>query len=233
MDNVKLLERIDTKYVLHEQKLVGLLAEINDKYRLLVIEDVAVHPYETVYFDTPEFNLYMMHHNGRRNRYKLRCRKYVNSGDTFFEIKRKTNTSRTIKKRIEIENMPDSLSDKMKQYVTDNASPQKQNYVPSLQVFFDRLTFVNIEGTERLTIDLNVRYKSHQSEAALENIVIVEVKQEKHSVSPFRMLMKQQRQQKTYISKYCLGLISTNHDLKMNRFKEKISYINKLGHETD
>ena len=233
MDNVKLLERIDTKYVLHEQKLVGLLAEINDKYRLLVIEDVAVHPYETVYFDTPEFNLYMMHHNGRRNRYKLRCRKYVNSGDTFFEIKRKTNTSRTIKKRMEIESMPDSLSDKMKQYVTDYASPHKQNYVPSLQVFFDRLTFVNIEGTERLTIDLNVRYKSHQSEAALENIVIVEVKQEKHSVSPFRMLMKQQRQQKTYISKYCLGLISINHNLKMNRFKEKISYINKLGHETD
>jgi hypothetical protein len=231
MDHVKLLNRIDTKFIIHENQLCEYLAEIASHYNLLVIRDVSLHPYETLYFDTPGFHLYQMHHNGMGNRYKLRCRKYVNSGISFFEIKLKTNTSRTIKNRIQIGNIVEMLDDSMNQYIRDNTPGHYQKYFPSLRVFFDRLTLVNKQANERLTFDLNLRYLHDGVEKKIDKIVIVEVKQEKHSISPFRELMKMHRQPHNYVSKYCMGLTCMNKNLKMNNFKQKISALNKLGYD--
>jgi hypothetical protein len=231
MDHVKLLNRIDTKYILHEDQLKEYLAAMTKQYSLLVIDGKLFHPYETLYYDTPDFNLYQMHHNGKRNRYKLRCRKYVNSGVSFFEIKTKTNTRRTIKDRIQIENIPDSLDSTLNQYISDHTPGEFHNYIPSLNVFFDRITLVNKSANERLTFDINLRYKRNGVEKEVRNLVIVEVKQDKDSVSPFRELMKMQRQHRSYLSKYCVGLTSLHKELKKNNFKHKIFELNKLGYD--
>ncbi len=214
MDHVQLLNRIDTKYILHEDQLQEYLAAIESKYKILVIGGELFHPYETLYFDTPDFQLYQMHHNGKRNRFKLRCRKYVNSGISFFEIKTKTNTSRTIKNRIQIANIPDSLDENLNQYISDNKPGESRDYVPSLQVYFDRITLVNKTANERLTFDINLRYKCNGDEKTIQDLVVVEVKQGKNSVSPFRELMKKQRHPQNYISKYCVGLTSIHKELK-------------------
>jgi len=103
--------------------------------------------------------------------------------------------------------------------------------MPVLRVFFERLTLVNKHANERLTVDLNLRYKNNGSEREIENMVIVEVKQEKYSISPFRELMKQHKQHKNYLSKYCLGITCLNSELKKNRFKQKINALNKLGYD--
>ena len=231
MDHVKLLDRIDTKFIVHEDQLPEYLGTVNGEYSLLRIAGKSVHPYETLYFDTPDYNLYRMHHNGRRNRFKLRCRKYVNSGIAYFEIKSKTNTRRTIKKRIRIDNIPETLSEQLNQYIRLHTPGNYHNFVPALRVFFDRLTFVNKQANERLTIDLNLRYERNGVEKKIEKIAIVEVKQEKHSISPFRQLMKQQRLQNNYLSKYCLGLICLIKGIKMNRFQQKINALTKLGYD--
>jgi len=231
MDHVKLLDRIDTKYVIHENQLPDYLASLKEQYSLLVIEGQSVHPYETLYFDTPGFRLYHMHHNGIRNRYKLRCRKYVNSGITYFEIKSKTNTGRTIKKRMGIDSIPETLNEPLNQYIIKHVSGAFEEYIPALRVFFDRITLVNNSANERLTIDTNLRYKVDGFEKAISGIVIVEVKQEKHSISPFRQLMKVHRQPRNYLSKYCLGIICLNNGQKKNRFKKKINALNKLGYD--
>jgi len=231
MDHVKLLDRIDTKFVINEGQLSDYLEAVVPDYYILTIGGESLHPYETLYFDTPAFQLYQMHHNGVRNRYKLRCRKYVNSGISFFEIKKKTNTSRTIKKRIQVERIPDSLDAPLNQYIKEHTPGILHNYVPALRVFFDRLTFVNKIANERLTLDLNLRYTCNGAEKKIDRIVIAEVKQEKHSVSPFRELMKVNHQQKNYLSKYCLGLACLNKGLKRNRFKQKIDALNKLGYD--
>jgi len=231
MDHVKLLNRIDTKYILHEDQLQEYMAAIANQYSLLVISGKLFHPYETLYYDTPDFHLYQMHHNGKRNRYKLRCRKYVNSGVSFFEVKTKTNTSRTIKDRLQIENIPDSLDSTLNQYISDHTPGEFQDYIPSLQVYFDRITLVNKSANERLTFDINLRYKRNGDEKEIRNIVIVEVKQEKNSVSPFRELMKRQRQHQSYLSKYCVGLTNLHKELKMNNFKHKVFELNKQGYD--
>ena len=231
MDHVKLLDRIDTKYILHKDQLQSLLAEIETHYSLLVIGGKSLHPYETLYFDTPDFHLYQMHHNGKLNRYKLRCRKYVSSGISFFEVKSKTNRHRTVKNRIQIDNIPEKLNEQLNQYIYDHTPGDYQEYVSSLRVFFDRITLVNKHANERLTIDLNLRYTNNGMEKKIPKIVIAEVKQQKNSISPFRELMKMHRQSQNYMSKYCLGLTCLHKELKTNSFKHKIYTLDKLGYE--
>jgi hypothetical protein len=231
MDHVKLLDRIDTKFVIHENQLPDYLATIAKEYNLLVISGKSLHPYETLYYDTPGFHLYQMHHNGKRNRYKLRCRKYLDSGISFFEIKSKTNTRRTIKKRMQVADIPITLSKQLNTYIGENTPGDYKNYIPALRVYFDRLTLVNKQCNERLTFDLNLRYKSNGVEKKILNIIIVEIKQRMHSFSPFRELMKINRQPRNYLSKYCIGLTCTNSGLKMNRFKQKILTLTKLGYD--
>jgi hypothetical protein len=231
MDHVQLLDRIDTKFVIREDQLLDVLEAIKEKYNILVINGVSLHPYETLYFDTPGLHLYRMHHNGIRNRYKLRCRKYVNSGISFFEIKSKTNTSRTVKDRMKLECFVETLDESLNQYIKEHTPGKYQDYIPVLKVYFDRLTLVNKKANERLTFDINLSYKNNGTEAKIPGIVIVEIKQEKCSASPFQELMKQNRQPKNYLSKYCLGLTCLDNGLKKNLFKQKINDLNKLGYE--
>jgi hypothetical protein len=231
MDHVKLLDRVDTKFVIHEDHLHSYLSQMSSYYDLLMIDGQSVHPYETLYFDTPAYQLYMMHHNGQRNRYKLRCRKYINSGISYFEIKSKTNTGRTVKKRMRVESIPESLNEPLSAYVNTHVPDGFNEYMPVLRVFFERLTLVNKNGKERLTVDLNLRYQSNGSDRRIEKIVIIEVKQENHSISPFRQLMKINRQPRNYLSKYCLGITCLHGELKRNRFKQKINALNKLGYD--
>lgn len=231
MDHVKLMDRIDTKFILHEAQFPEYLSVLSSQYTILVIGGTSVHPYETLYYDTPDFRLYRMHHNGKRNRYKLRCRKYVNSGISFFEVKSKTNTSRTIKKRMPVKEIPEMLTDQLNKYIQENTPGLYPTYIPVLRVFFDRLTLVNKQANERLTFDLNIRYSCNGDTKAIHNMVIAEVKQEKHSVSPFRTLMKLNHQHKHYLSKYCIGVTCLNKDLKRNLFKQKINKLTKLGYD--
>lgn len=231
MDHVQLLDRIDTKYVIHKQQLSEYLRQVTSHYRLLKINDKLVHPYETLYFDTPGFQLYKWHHNGIWNRYKLRCRKYVNTGTSFFEIKTKTNKNRTSKARIQINGIPDFLDASLQQYVDEHIHERFPEYIPALRVFFDRITLVNTEETERLTFDLNLRYECKGVEKKISNIVVVELKQGKHAISIFRELMKKNHQHQGYLSKYCIGLASMQKDLKANNFKHNIFELKKLGYE--
>jgi hypothetical protein len=220
MDHVKLLNRIDTKFVFREDQLGNYLKKISAYYSVLTIDGKYLHPYETLYFDTPAFN-----------RYKLRCRKYSNSGISFFEIKSKTNKDRTIKERIQVADIPERLDDHLSQYISEHTTGGLHDFIPSLRVYFDRLTFVNKNGNERLTFDLNLRYNCNCGDKIIENMVIVEVKQDKNTVSPFLELMKLERQPHNYISKYCMGLTCLHKTLKMNNFKQKFTTLNKLGYD--
>jgi len=231
MDHVKLLNRIDTKFIIHEDRLTEYLSAISNQYSLLKIGGKSIHPYETLYFDTPDFHLYQMHHNGKRNRFKLRCRKYTNTGIAFFEVKSKTNQDRTVKNRIQVANIPEMLDEPLNQYISEHTPGELQSYIPALRVYFDRLTLVNRQANERLTFDMNLRYKCNGDEKEILNIVIVEVKQEKYTLSPLRELMRVQRQPRNYMSKYCLGLTCLHKELKMNNFKHKINILNKLGYD--
>lgn len=229
MDHVKLLDRIDTKYVINQDSLEGYLLALQDKYRVLSIDGILVHPYETLYYDTPDYRLFRMHQSGRQNRFKIRFRKYVNSDIAFFEIKSKNNTDRTIKKRVLVESIFETLNGSLNKFITSHTSGAFHEYVPVLRVFFNRITLVNILANERLTIDTDIRYASNGDEKNMERLVIIELKQEKLVDSPFMQLMDGKGLHENYISKYCQGVVNMNKDLKKNLFKHRLNKLNKPG----
>ena len=100
MDRVSLMDRIDSKYVFHIEDLASLLDELKKDYAVLDVNDTKISQYETLYFDTPQFDLYHYHQRGKFNRFKFRIRKYVESNLLFFEVKFKNNKGRT--KKIEL-----------------------------------------------------------------------------------------------------------------------------------
>ena len=101
MESIKLMNRLDTKYVATKRQLIELLQLVQDKYYVQTIGTTTICPYRTTYFDTDEHTMYMMHHNKRARRTKVRVRTYLSSGDlTFLEVKKKNNHGRTKKKRI-------------------------------------------------------------------------------------------------------------------------------------
>jgi hypothetical protein len=104
MDEVSFLQRTDTKYVFHRSRLEDLLNEMHSLFSLLIINDSGIQDYKTVYFDTPNFDMFQQHHNGVRDRFKIRARQYINSNLFFLEVKTKNNKGVTSKKRLRQQN---------------------------------------------------------------------------------------------------------------------------------
>ena len=55
MDSIKLMNRIDSKYLTNEDVLLAILRDAHaEGYRALVVEGKKVSPYNSMYYDTPE-----------------------------------------------------------------------------------------------------------------------------------------------------------------------------------
>ena len=87
MEGVELMNRTDTKFVVSLDQLLSILEEVKKTYRILEVNDVRFSHYETLYYDTDEFLFYTRHHNGKKNRWKIRKRSYVDSDLSFLELK--------------------------------------------------------------------------------------------------------------------------------------------------
>ncbi|MBN8702549.1 MAG: polyphosphate polymerase domain-containing protein [Bacteroidetes bacterium] len=229
IDAVKLMDRVDTKFTFHNNKLSTILSQLKNSYRILSINDTRIHPYESVYFDTSDFKLYLQHHNGKLNRFKLRYRKYATNNKIFFEIKKKNNQGRTSKKRIQVPALDTGINQTCLDFVKKEVDSSRA-FEYKLSNYFSRITFVNNLFTERITIDFNLILKNDSSTKSFENIVIAEVKHAKGCKSDFVKLMRENRIANTSISKYCLGVISLYPNVKYNAFKEKIIKLNKIKH---
>jgi hypothetical protein len=231
MDGVKLMDRTDKKFVFNRGRLDSLLTELQDDYLLLQINGVVFNRYETLYFDTNEFNLYHEHHRGKSSRYKVRARKYVDSNLHFFEVKFKNNKGRTIKNRIKLKEIENEIGAESSSFLK-SISPLNANTLhPKLWSNCTRITLVNKKSKERLTIDIDLQFKNDKEEINLQNLVIAEVKQEKASGSTFVDLMKKERIKEGSISKYCIAVVSLFDEVKKNNFKQKLNTLNKINHD--
>jgi hypothetical protein len=231
MDRVKLLNRVDLKFPFRSSLLPEVLAELNSGYMVLDIGGVRLNRYETQYYDTDGLSLYIMHHNGRLNRFKVRTRKYVETGQVYFEIKFKNNKARTLKERI-ILNGNEAESEEMKRNYMLGKTPLDPALMrPSIAVMYTRMTFVNHGFTERITIDTDIRFRKGETERSLPGVVIAEVKQERSKSSIFNALMHKSHVESLSVSKYCLGVILLNDKVRYNRFKPKLIQLNKICHE--
>ena len=227
MDSVKLLNRVDSKYVMSKAQFIALLPQLNTEYNSLQIDGLRSANYKSLYFDTEDFKYYNDHHNGRVNRYEVRTRKYLDSELCFFEIKHK-NKGRTDKKRVKIIDFNNEITGKSDDLLKD-VIEYDPDLTPCLWNSFERVTLVNNERKERLTFDIGLNFSWDNQDFGFEDIVIAEVKQEINDRNtPCRRLFKSKMIRQAKVSKYCIGMGLLYPELKTNRFKKKYLLIDKI-----
>ena len=229
LDRVRLLDRQDTKFVFNQIDLPHILEKLKPFYRILEINNDRVYTYDTTYFDTDDFYFFVQHHNGSRNRFKVRYRRYSSNKKSFFEIKIKNNKDRTIKKRLKVDEINEYLGDLEGDLVSKIIGLSPSQLTPKLDLEFSRITLTDNNFNERLTIDANLSAKNGTSNKIFGQLIISEIKQNKYNPkSDFIRILRNLKIQEMRFSKYCMGLLHVNNNLKYNRFKPRLIQINKI-----
>ena len=233
MRSVKLMNRIDTKYVASEEGVLRLLIEVSKcGYRAQVHGGVIAARYDTRYYDTESRDMYIVHHNRQLTRQKIRTRHYEDGAATYLEVKNKNNRGRTKKKRIEIpiENLMDFAGNsEALSFIEPLARYNIKSLSPAIATRFVRITIVNPELTERITIDLDLEFTDLRSGRVgkIDGMAIIEIKQDGNIRSKAKDILNTLRIKPMRISKYCLGTALTVDGIKRNRMIEKIRRIEK------
>ena len=229
MDSVKLMNRIDTKFVTSMSCLSAFLAlAARAGYRVACIDGERICGYDTTYYDTPDCRMYIDHHNRRLVRRKVRVRTYLGSGITFLEVKNKNNHGRTSKKRVSCSAQAPFSSNE--DFLEKVAHYRPEDLSPALRTRFSRITLVSPQLSERLTIDMDLCFDNFRSgaESSLKDAVIIELKQDGRCASSAREMLLEKRIFPLKVSKYCIGTALTCPLIKQNRFKIKIRSIEKI-----
>jgi len=232
MDDVALLCRSDTKYILGEEQLSQVLAGLTGHYQILEIDGRWLHRYRTLYFDTSDLALYLQHHSGWRNRYKVRQRAYADSGLTFLEVKQKTNGHTTVKSRMQIPALCSQIAPDAKAFLRTTYPYPVEALEPKLLNTFQRLTLVSMHSVERVTVDVGLCFLWNDAHVSLAGIAVAEVKQDGFSAdSQFVRQMRASGVGATGISKYCIGVSMLYPEVKHNSFEPQLRQIARLVHE--
>jgi len=228
MDSVRLMNRTDTKFMVSRAQLQGMLVHLSSSYRILEVEGIRLNRYQTLYYDTADFRCYRQHHNGKRNRFKIRKREYVESQLSFLEYKEKTNKGRTIKSRIKLGAIEEEINEKENAFI-DERTHEHREYEPKLWNSFGRITLVDTKAGERLTIDTDITFQFGDRSAGIPELVIIEVKRDEQSgASEVLRQLKHQLVRPESMSKYCLGVALLYPEMKSNNFKQKLLKIEKI-----
>lgn len=242
MKGIKLMNRIDTKFVTSVPKLMQLLAMARDRYRVQETGGLRLIPYSTLYYDTPDLSMYTTHHCGQMPRQKVRVRSYVASHLSFLEVKTKDNHRRTRKKRVEypayrpghteasMRFVPDQVDEPTIAFLGEHLKLAPAAIVPQVENSFNRITLVNDEHTERLTIDTSLMFHNLTTgrDCDLTGLAIIELKRDGRCFSPVIEMLRELRIKPMGFSKYCMGTALTNPAARINRFKIRLHTVERI-----
>lgn len=216
----ELQTRVDRKYLVPAPDFLTLAAELAPGFRVLQIAGRRMFGYESVYFDTPELSLYRAHLQGRRRRYKIRTRTYLDSDETMFEVKLKGRRGETVKER-----QPHPVTDRSR------ITPEARNFLdgllereyglrapalqPSLTTTYSRSTLVDLAGGHRLTCDVDLACTADSTREMTRDHVLVESKTS-GAGGPADLVLRELGIRPVSVSKYCVGIALLNPDLPGN-----------------
>ncbi len=229
LDEVNLSDRYDTKSIFSDKLLPAFLEQLLSFYRVLEMNGRRSFQYESLYYDTPELKSYTDHQRGKARRHKFRFRRYVDCGDSFFEIKARHGTGRNLKERIPANGSGFALTEAIKEKIKAQAGIDSGSLIPSLKVTVSRITLLHKNRSEKVTFDTGIRFHLGGKTKHLDNLVIAEVKQMRHDPdSDFFMALRKLGIYPVSFSKYCIGIASLNEKVKANNFKQSLLRINKI-----
>ncbi len=229
LDQVSLMERTDKKFLVNIKEIREILKEISKDYYILEINNERMLEYSTYYYDTEDDRLYVNHHNGKLNRYKVRKRTYVETQTSFLEVKFKTNKGKTVKVRTHTSGDVQVLNDSDKSFLREHFPINPDLLESKTYNGFKRITLTDKNLTERCTIDFCFRFESNGAKARHDGFAIIELKQNRNSKSSkLNDCLFKRRIKETGFSKYCMGRSLIEADLKRNAFKPKMRLLNKI-----
>lgn len=224
------MNRVDTKFLTTLPVLNNLLQVASPDFFIQVNDNLRNMRYYTRYFDTNDTRMYIDHQRGKKSRRKIRIRQYLDSELLpFLEIKNKNNKGRTKKKRVSMDLGNDIT--KYAEFVSSHSEFEVDDLSPKIENRFKRITLVNKEKTERITIDSSIEFHNFVTgiEVVLPELVIIEWKRDGLNYnSRLKPLLREFRIPETGFSKYCVGMAMTDSNLPKNRLKKRIRKIDKI-----
>jgi len=221
-----LLDRMENKYVIAVPALRPILIGLASQFDVLAIDDEVVFRYETVYFDSRDLVAYRDHAQGKRKRFKIRSRRYVESDLCFFEVKLKGVRGRTIKERMAYTPAEHgTMTSDARAFVSAcfrdvYGIDFPYDVGPSLPMRYQRVTLVGKRVAERVTVDFALEFQRDDRSwlAAPSSFAIVEVKSELGR-GLADGIIRSHGLRGTACSKYCVGLNVMLPNLRYNAFK--------------
>lgn len=223
MEVAELQTRNEYKYLLTAEQFVELSGKL-EALRVLQIDAKRLFAYESVYFDSPELDLFRAHRQGRRKRYKVRTRTYLDSRESLFEVKLTGGRGESVKHRLpyRIEDRF-HLSDTAGDFLAGTLREQYKNVRPpeldvSLTTHYGRTTFVDHRDNARLTCDIDLACtRVGQTEYGPDRILV-----ESKSVSSGRadVVLADMGLRPISLSKYCMGIALTNPHMAANPWNQ-------------
>lgn len=225
--------RVDRKYLLHRTALASVLAELPAGTRVLDIDGERSLRYASQYFDTPSLDSYYGAARGRRRRFKVRSRTYVDSGGSYLEVKTRGGRAVTVKDRVPVHG--DVLDSDAVAYASEllagagipDAPRLADALVPVLVTRYRRATLL-LPATEahdasRGTIDTELAWISHDGRMLrLPASVIVETKSGQRAGALDRALWRQRHRPAT-VSKYGTGMAALHPTLPSNKWRSALT----------
>lgn len=220
-DAVALQTRVDRKYVVDASTLDALLGGLAHRLAALEIDGLRSFAYESVYFDTADLESYRAAAHGRRRRYKVRTRTYVDQRATMLEVKTRGARKATVKTR---QHHPYALRHRLDgeaAHFVDTTIGRRglaATLVPTLSTAYHRSTLADLDDVARLTIDAELRCTRPDGRAVrLDDAFVVETKSSGSPSAADRWLWTHgYRPDK--ISKFGTGMAALDPSLPANKW---------------
>jgi hypothetical protein len=221
--------RTDRKYLVPIDRFAAFVALLPEQMAVLDIGERRLFRYESVYFDTPDQHLYRQHLQGRRRRYKVRSRTYLDSGDCMFEVKLKGRRSQTVKAR-----MPYQVDDRhtitseargfLDETLNDQYGLTSPALEPTLTTSYTRATLVDLERGARLTCDVDLVCSGNgQVAVGATDHVLVESKSDGRDSTADRAL-RELGVRPVGLSKYCIGTALVDPSMPANPWNRTLRH---------
>lgn len=226
----ELLHRTDRKYIVTEAQLSELVADLEGDVRVLVVEGRRSANYESVYFDTSQRESYKASAHRRRRRFKVRTRSYLDSQESYLEVKARDARRRTIKLRT-----PYTFTDRgiLNTSATDFLSQTFADcglsvaavaaLAPTLRTDFCRSTLFIPSADCRMTVDTELRLGHPDGDAiTVPDLIILETKSDAGDRSVDRRLWRMGVRPQS-VSKFAIGSALLDPALPDNKWNRTIA----------
>jgi hypothetical protein len=220
-----LLTRTDRKYLMPVSKVGPLLDELRGLAAVLDIGGLRNFDYHSVYFDTPDLLTYWLAARGRRLRFKLRTRTYVDSNQAYLEIKTKGPRGNTVKNRIEYDPAnARHLTAEGHEFVAAMLAEARipgvdtHTLTPALTSRYRRSTLFIPSTESRTTIDTSLQWALEDGRTLHRpSMAMIETKSGSRASEVDRLLWSH-GYRPLRVSKYATGMAALRPDLVANRW---------------